>query len=161
VSFVFAVTKPLPVGTISVEVRNPEFGDVHSFPRRQATGVTEGGRQYVQDLGVDEQFYQATWANLTRCERRDLEYFFGVKGSNKRQHVFTMSVVNNANLAFPIGSGQGYNTGQQLNSGSLVVPATASFGLVRLDQGEVSFVATPRDRYTTTLRFRILNPNVC
>lgn len=160
-SFVLEVTKPLPVGLISVAVRNPEFGDVHSFPRRQADGTTEGGSYYVQDLGGDEEFYQATWTNLTRCERRDLEYFFSTKGVNKKQIPFTLRVENNVNLAFPLNTGQGFNTGQGLNSGDLVVAPSASFGLVRLDQSEVSFVAIPRDRYSTTLRFRILKPNAC
>ena len=155
-SFTFEITRPAPIGTIAIEVRNPEFGDNSEFGRRQSVGETEAGEEFVQDLGVDTEYYQATWASLDRCERRDLEYFFGINGTNRRQRRLIMGVTNNANLAFPIGTGQGWNTAADLNTGVLLVPATASFGEVRLQQSELVFTSVPRDRYTTSLRFRIL-----
>ena len=127
------------------------------LPSYGYAGETEGGRLFVQDLGLERVFYEATWENLTRCERRDLSFFFGKDGTAKRLRRFQMSVQGNTNLAFLIGTGQGFNTAQDINTGTLVVPQTASFGDVRLEQSEVSFVATPRDRYTTTLRFRLLS----
>lgn len=154
-SFVFEIVRPLPIGTVRVEVRNPAFGDVISSDRRQAFNETEAGEFYVQDLGDTSRFYEATWENLNRCERRDLEFFFGPDGTAKRLRPFTMSVVGNSNLAFLIGTGQGFNTAADLNTGALVVPSSASFGIVRLEQSEVSFVATPTDRYSTSLRFRL------
>lgn len=156
-SFTFEITRPPPIGLVSVTIRNPAFGDVYREARRQAAGETEGGRLFVQDLGLERVFYEATWENLNLCERRDLSFFFGKDGTAKRLRRFFMSVNDNNNLAFLIGSGQGFNTGQGLNTGTLVIPQSASFGEVRLEQSELSFIATPRDRYTTTLRFRLLS----
>lgn len=158
-SFTFEIVRPTE--TICVEIRDPEFGDVAQFARRQATGKTEGGRQFIQDLGTEEEYFLGTWTNLTRCERRDLEYFFGVNGANKRQRRFTMGIVGNKNMAFPVGTGQGWSTSDDLNSGALLVPLTASFGDVRLDQSELSFTSIPRDRYSLTMRFRIIPPAAC
>lgn len=160
-SFTFEITRPAPIGTVVVVVRNPEFGDSHSSGQRQATGETEGGEFYIQPLGVETKFYEGTWTNLNRCELRDLEFFFGADGSNRRQRKFLMGVVDNENLAFPIGTGQGWNTAADLNTGLLVVPSSASFGEVRLEQSQVQFSSIPRDRFTTSLRFRILQPAAC
>lgn len=170
-TFVFEITRPLPLGTVVARIRNPEFGDVDQFSRRQATGLTEGGRLFVQDLGVDEQFYLATWSNLTRCEKADLEHFFSAPVANKRLRPFTLRVEDNlGKLAFRTGTGQGWNTGDPggctppgclINTGDWVVPPMASFGTVRLDQSDLSFTAIPRDRFNLSLRFRILNPTPC
>lgn len=159
-SFTFEITRP-GVGLVSIEIRNPEFGDTTRFSRRQERGETEAGVLFLQDLGVDMEFYDATWQSLTRCERRDLEYFFGPSGTTYAQRPFTMGVENNVALAFPVGTGQGWSTADALASGSLVVPLSASFGMVKLEQSQIQFAATPRDRYTTSLRFRILQPVAC
>jgi hypothetical protein len=154
-SFTFEINRPAPIGTVVVSIRNPAFGDLSRSARRQAAGETEGGRLFVQDLGTEQRFYEATFENLNRCERRDLDAFFGEELANKRLRKFSMGVEGNKNLAFLVGTGQGWSTGDDLSTGDLVVPATASFGLVRLEQSDVQFAATPRDRYTTSLRFRI------
>lgn len=154
-SFTFEITRPLPIGTVIVNVRNPAFGDVFRGARRQAAGETEGGKLFVQDLGTDKFFYEATFENLTRCERRDLDGFFSKELANKRLRKFSMGVQGNTNLAFYVGTGQGWSTGDDLSTGDLVVPTSASFGLTRLEQSDVQFVSIPRDRYTISLRFRL------
>ena len=160
-SIVFEIERPEPIGVITVVVRNPEYGDVSEEGRRQAESETEAGQQYIQDRGIELEFYQATWTNLTQCERRDLEYFFGPDGANKRQRPFILSVIYNTNLAFPIGTDQGGSTSDGLNTGDLLTPTSASFGRVRLEQSRVQFTAIVPDRYTTSLRFRILKPLTC
>ena len=154
-SFTFEIERPAPIGVVEVVVRNPAFGDVFRRARRQAAGETEGGRLFVQDLGTEQSFYEGTWENLNRCERRDLDAFFGVDLANKRLRRFTLGVSGNTDLAFLVGTGQGWSTGDDLSTGDLVVPETASFGEVRLEQSDVQFVAVSRQRYTTSLRFRL------
>ena len=158
--FRFQIDRP-GIGTVTIDIRNPEFGDVSEFARRQRQAETEAGVVFVQDLGVDLEFFRGTWTNLQRCERRDMEFFFGPEGTNYRQRPFTMSVINNKNIAFGIGTGQGWSTADDLESGSLVVPASASFGLVKLEQSSLQFSTIPTERYTVDLAFRILTPPSC
>lgn len=58
-----------------IVIRNPEPGDRDRYERRQASGETEGGRLFTQDLGVTDQFIEASFSGLTRCEKDDLLAF--------------------------------------------------------------------------------------
>lgn len=161
-SFTFEITRPLPIGTITIGIRNPEFGDQFTAERRQDRGETEAGVEFIQDRGVEVQRFQGVWTQLHRCERRDLEYFFGPDGANKRQRVFKLGVIVNTNkIAFGIGTDQGWSTDQGLNTGDLLVPTSASFGDVRLDQSSLQFTSLSLDRWSTSLRFRIVNQPDC
>lgn len=148
-------------GTISITVRAPEWGDTLRLGRDQDVGTTEAGVQFRQDNGVDVEFYEATFADLTRCERADLEAFFAANGVNRRMLPFTLEAINNTSLGFVTGTAQGLSTLDGLSAGDVTVPETASFGLVRLDQSEIQFAATPGGRYTTSLRFRLEKQPVC
>ena len=148
-------------GVISITVRSPEFGDTLRLGRIWQVGQTEAGIQFRQDEGVDVDFYEVTFTNLNLCERADLEQFFASDGVNKREIPFVLEVINNTSLAFVIGSAQGLSTLDGVSTGDVTIPATASFGLVRLDQSELSIAATSGGRYTTSLRFRIEKPPAC
>ena len=158
---VFEITRPAPIGFVQVNVRSPEFGDVHSKDRRQPSGETEGGELFIQDVGVDQKFFDAPLTNLTATERADLEFFFSKDVANKRQRPFELRVVDNKCFGLGIATGQGWSTGDNLASGSIVFPAFGTFGLVRLEQTRISFSSIPRDRFATSLRFRILTPPEC
>lgn len=56
----------------TITIRNPEPGDTISYERRQASGETEGGRLFTQDLGITDRFIDASWSGVTRCEKDDL-----------------------------------------------------------------------------------------
>jgi len=160
-SFYFEIERPQPIGLVRVEIRNPEFGDSYSLDRRQAAGETEGGKLFVQDLGTEERYYEGTWTNLTAEERRRIEYFFGYEVANKRMRRFTFGVFDNARIPVRVGTDQGCGTGDGLTTGQFKCPSTASFGQARLEQSAIQFSAIPPDRYTVSLRFRLLSQTVC
>lgn len=148
-------------GVIQIATRSPEFGDTLRLGRSQQVGETEAGVQFRQDLGVDREFYEATFTNLNLCERADLEAFFAADGVNKRMIEFTLEAFENSSLGFVIGTAQGLSSLDGLTTDQVTVPATASFGLVRLDQSELQFAAINGGRYTTSLRFRIEKQPSC
>ena len=148
-------------GVISITVRSPEWGDTLRLGREWSVGRTEAGVEFRQDNGVDLEFYEVTFTNLNLCERADLEAFFAADAVNKREHPFALEAINNTTLGFTIGSAQGLSTLDGVSTSDVTIPATASFGSVRLDQSELQFAATPGGRYTTSLRFRIEKQPVC
>jgi len=148
-------------GAITITVRSPEFGDTLRLGREWSVGQTEAGTQFRQDNGVDLEFYEVTFTNLNLCERADLEAFFAADGVNKREIAFTLEVINNTSIGFLVATSQGLSTLDGVSTGDVVVPATSSFGLVRLDQSELQFAATPGGRYTTSLRFRVEKQPAC
>ncbi len=148
-------------GTIQIVIRAPEWGDTLRQGRRQFSGETEAGTPYRQDGGVEREFYDPTFTNLNLCERADLEAFFGQDGVNRREHPFTLEIINNTSLGFAIGTAQGLSSLDGLSTTQVTIPVTASFGLVRLDQSDVAFTPIPRGRYTTSLRFRSEKPPSC
>ena len=141
-------------GVITITIRAPEWGDTLRLGRRQSVGENEAGVQFRQDNGVDLEFYEATFTALNLCERADIEAFFGPAGTNFREHALTLEAINNTSLSFALGSTQGLSTLDGLSTSSVTVPATGSFGTVRLDQSELQFAAIPGGRYTVSLRFR-------
>ena len=148
-------------GVISITVRSPEFGDTLRLGRNQQVGETEAGQQFRQDLGIDREFYEATLTNLDLCERADLEAFFEADGVNKQILPFTLEAIENVSLSFVVGTTQGLSTLDGLSTSDVTIPATSSFGTVRLDQSELQFAAIPGGRYTTSLRFRIQKQPAC
>lgn len=148
-------------GTIQIVIRSPEFGDTLRLGREWAVGRTEAGIDFRQDNQVDLEFYEVTFTNLHLCERADLEAFFASDAVNKREIPFTLEVINNTSLAFVIGSAQGLSTLDGVSTSDVTIPATASFGLVRLDQSELQFAAINGGRYTTSLRFRLEKQPAC
>ncbi len=148
-------------GEISITISSPEWGDTLRLGREQQVGQTEAGVQFRQDQGVDLEFYEATFTDLNLCERADIEAFFDADGVNKRELPFTLEAINNTSLGFVVGTGQGLSTLDGLKTGDVTVPETAVFGLVRLDQSEIQFAATPGGRYTTSLRFRFEKQPAC
>jgi hypothetical protein len=148
-------------GTIQITLRSPEWGDTLRLGRRWNVGQTEAGSQFFQDEGIETEFYEATFSDLNLCERADLEAFFAQDAVNKRGFPFLLEVTENTSLGFVVGTAQGLSTLDGVSTADVVVPTTASFGFVRLDQSEVEFAATPGGRYTTSLRFRREQQPVC
>ncbi len=131
---------------LTIVVRNPELGDRTLTERRQAAGETEGGRLFVQDLGVEDQFIEGSWSGLTKCERDDLLGFFTAVKYRFGQSKLT---VTGGGSQVPVGTGGTWS------------------GRVRLDQSRIEFRAvTPggadgsKERFETTMRFRIVTQDV-
>ncbi len=51
------------------------MGDTFRRERRQASGETEGGRLFTQDLQREDVFLEGSFSGLSRCEKEDLEAF--------------------------------------------------------------------------------------
>jgi hypothetical protein len=141
---------------VSIDVRPPEFGDVTRIERAQAKGETDAQVRFVQDLGHEAMVLEFEWANLTRCERDDLQRFFGVQGTLYQVRPFSIEVSDGSSAAFGISTGLGLSTGEAWTSGQLVEAAGPRWGTVYLDTPALSFI-TDRvtQRYTLALRFRV------
>ena len=128
----------------TVEIRNPEMGDTIRYERRQASGETEGGRVFTQDLGITDRFVEASWSGVTRCEKDDLLAF--LESVLYRARSFLL-----------------YSTGGGAQVPAQVSPANWS-GRVRFDQSRVEFrdsqTDAPRagvsERFEFTLRLRLV-----
>ncbi|HEU03185.1 hypothetical protein LCGC14_0273450 [marine sediment metagenome] len=129
---------------LTITVRNPEPGDTHRFERRQASGETEGGRQFTQDLGITDEFLEGSWAALSRCEKDDLLRFF--ESVKYRALSFRLATTDGgAHIPF------GFNPANSINR-------------VRLDQSRLEFRHILNDaarrgvdeRFETTMRFRFV-----
>jgi len=129
---------------LTVEIRNPEPGDRLRLERRQASGETEGGRFFTQDLGITDRFIEASWSGVSRCERDDLREF--------------MESVKYRALPFLLRTtGGGAQVPAERN------PATWS-GRVRFDTSRIEFRASGTDapragvaeRFEFTLRLRLV-----
>lgn len=143
--------------SLSITIRSPEFGDVSRDSRLQARGDTDGGVRYVQDLGRSVVTYEATWQNLTRCERDDIARFFGPDGTLRQARPFRVSMDDEEDAAVGITTGLGLSTGEGYTSGQLVASTGGEvWGVVYLDQPDLAFNHSRRDqRFDLALRFRI------
>lgn len=142
-------------GTIvEMSIRPPEFGDLTAHERMQAAGRTDGGQRYVQDLGRTVHRYEATWRNLSRCERAAIETFFGEAGTLFRARPFSIEVEGDPETAFGISTGMGLSTGEGWSTGDYVVADGGGWGRVYLEQDRIAFSLDGRDgRYGTSLSF--------
>jgi len=141
---------------VTIDIRPPEFGDVTRRERAQAKGETDAGVRFVQDLGHEALFLDFEWANLTRCERDDLERFFGVQGTLFQARPFSIEVSDGSHAAFGISTGLGLSTGEGWTSGQLVEAAGPRWGAVYLDTPVLAFTQDrTAQRYTIALRFRV------
>lgn len=141
---------------VSIDIRPPEFGDVTRRERAQARGETDAGVRFVQDLGREAVILELEWQNITRCERDDLEKFFGPKGTLYQVRPFSIEVSNGTDAAFGITTGLGLSTGEGWTSGQLIEAAGPRWGAVYLDTPVLAFNQdrTPQ-RYSIGLRFRV------
>lgn len=142
---------------VSISIRPPEFGDRVGTTRQQARMETDGGTVFVQDLGLSHLLYEATWSNLTRCERSDLERFFGVDGTLFMAREFGIEVTGEDDAAQGISTGLGLSTGEGYSTGQLVSEPGVVWSRVILDQPGLDFTQDARGpRYSVSIRFRIL-----
>lgn len=142
--------------TVEMSIRPPEFGDVTSRERLQSSARTDGGQRYVQDLGRTVVRFEATWRNLSRCERADIERFFGEAGTLWRARPFSITVENDPETAFGISTGMGLSSGQGYSAGDYVVADGGGWGRVYLEQDRIAFSLDGRDtRYGTSLSFSV------
>jgi len=128
----------------TIDIRNPEPGDTLRLDRRQASGETEGGRLFTQDLGITDRFLEGSWSGVTRCEVQDLRAF--------------LESVKYRALPFILRT-----TGGGAQVPALANPADWS-GRVRFNQSAIDFRVSQTDgpgdgvaeRYEFTLRLRLV-----
>lgn len=139
----------------AIEVRPPEWGDVTARERAQARGETDAGVRFVQDLGHEAVTLEFAWKSLTRCERDDIERFFGTLGTLYQARPFSIEVSAGEDAAFGISTGLGLSTGEGWTSGQLVEADGPRWGRVYLDVPKLSFAQDDQQRYSLALRFRV------
>ena len=127
----------------SIVIPTPEPGDTHRIERRQASGETEGGRLFTQDLGINDEFLEGSWSGINRCDRDALVTFFN--GVKWRAKSFILDTTGG---------------GAQVKSGA----GGGWRGRVRLDQSRLDARAVTTDParsgagelYEFTMRFRVI-----
>jgi hypothetical protein len=144
------------LATITITLRNPEWGDVERTSRRQAVGTTDAGARFVEDLGCEDEWWDLTFANLDVDERGDLRRFFRDVGYQLGLLVVTVTGAHLPALLSSdmsvdgdgIGTDLGYTTDQE------VLPDTWTLRC-RLE-GDTIEMAQWRDGLSDpiTLRFR-------
>lgn len=140
--------------TATLEIRPPEFGDVKAVTREQAAAKTDGGQRYVQDFGRSTHRYEATWKNLSRCERADMEVFFGPAGTMAQARPFRIEIEGDPETAFGISADLGLSADEEWDADDLVVADGPRWGRVYLAQSRLAFSLDARDgRYGTSLLF--------
>lgn len=143
---------------MSISIRPPEWGDRYSTTRQQSRMETDGGTVFVQDLGLSHEVVEATWRNLTRCERSDLLRFFGVDGTLFQAREFAISATDEDDAAQGISTGLGLSTGEGWTTGQLVSAPGVLWSRVLLDQPGLDFTLDARmQRYSLSMRFRVLS----
>lgn len=127
----------------TVGIPNGELGDTWRKERRQASGETEGGRLFVQDLRVTDEFLEASWSGITRCDRDAMLSF--AEDVRYRARSFKLSITGGG-VQVPEGAGGAWS------------------GRVRLDQSQFVFRTVigdstgdgGRERFEVTARFRVV-----
>lgn len=125
----------------TVTISNPELGDTYRTERRQASGETEGGRLFTQDLQREDTFLEGSFSGISRCEKEDLEAFARSVLFRAKQFILTTT---GGGAQVPVGSSGNWS------------------GRVRFDQSRLEFrVVTPdpqsgaREFFETTIAFRV------
>jgi len=142
--------------TVSISIRDPEFGDEETIARRQAVGTTDGGVQFVEDLALEDGFWVFEFQNLTAAERSDLIRL--IRAAGYRRRAIDIAVTG-GHLPRGINTGQtvtsGINTGDGYNTGQTIYPDTARIPGVYLDQGSLALKQVRDELSNVTLRFRV------
>lgn len=149
--------------TRSVVLPDPEVAEAWTRSRRQNRVDTDGGQSFTQDLGVEDQFLEATWVNLNQEESSGIQQV--LRGA--RYQVRDIAIVVDGIRAFLVEIGTGtrlcggeeIGTGQGLGTGQLIQAEGFTINGARLDQPDTVFEGQFA-RNSAALRFRLIGERI-
>lgn len=158
-------TVPQQGGLATALVRNPEFGETWTSDRRQVAAQSDGGQEFVEDLGLQDRFVEARWAALDAIEWSDLERLF--RAARWRFTKIDIDI-DSPGAPFPfelstglsqegveLNTGQSVCAGRELNTGDTVLADKGRLAGVFLDTSRTSFAHQRTARAGLSLVFRL------
>ena len=142
---------------------DPAHGDVSSHTRRQVSARSDGKTVHIQDLGAEDEFFEATWTQLPADKRSELLQVSRAANWQIGPLTISVSVIpcDQGVMSVPIQTGmldvngRPFTTGSGFTTGQLVAASQWSWGGVHVETDELAFEQNFKLHGSVALRLRI------